>query len=303
MNKTLITGKSGTIGSNLNNIDSIGYSSLAFDLRNQDEAFELVRYTCPDNIIHLAAKVGGLGEHLKQKSSLFIDNMKINLNVLEAAKYYKVPRVLSLLSSCVFSPSSSQPYNEHHLHDAEPFEAHTGYGHAKRMLELHSRLYYEEYKLKYNCIIPTNVYGPYDDFNLEKGHVVSVLIHKCYLAKLQNENFIVWGNGKQERDFLFAKDLSKIIEWALDSYLEKEPLIISNSTPISIAEIAETIAKHLKFKGKIIFDASKPTGQIRRTLSGDKFASIKSDFKFTILDDGIAQTVDWFVNNYYTARK
>lgn len=204
--KTLITGKSGTVGSNL---DGIGFSSKDYDLRQIGKALDIIGETNPDNIIHCAAAVGGLDEHLRFKKKLFYDNMLINLNMLEAARIFKVPRVLSFLSSCIYSDDSEQPYNEDVIHSGEPFESYYPYGYAKRMLEVQSRIYYEEYGLKYNCVIPTNIYGINDDFNIQTGHVIGVLVHKCYLANLCKTDFLVWGDGTQEREFLFTGDVKK----------------------------------------------------------------------------------------------
>jgi len=294
----LITGSSGTVGSNLN---GVGFSSKDYDLRQRGAALDIIAANRPDAIVHCAAVVGGLDEHLRFKKRLFYDNMLINLNLLEAARILKVPRVLSLLSSCIFSDSAYQPYVESDVHIGEPFEDYYPYGYAKRMLEVQSRIYYEEFGLHYNCVIPTNIYGINDDFNIDTGHVIGVLIHKCFNAKRDNTPFYVWGDGSQEREFLFTKDVSKIIDWALVNYLDKEPLILSNNVTVTIGHIAKLIAKAFEFEGPTIFETGKPSGQKSRTLRSYKLIN-KMDIKFTPIEEGIDQTVKWFIKNYEKAR-
>ena len=295
----LITGKSGTVGSNL---DGIGFSSKDYDLRHLDKALNLIIDKKPESIVHCAAVVGGLDEHLRFKKKLFYDNMLINLNILEAARILNVKRVLSFLSSCIYSDDAEQPYNELNIHTGEPFRDYYPYGYAKRMLEVQSRIYYEEYNLKYNCVVPTNIYGLNDNFNINTGHVIGVLIHKCYNAKRDNTPFCVWGDGTQEREFIFTGDVKRVIDWAIDNYLDKEPLVLSNNVPISMGVVAENIAKAFDFKGKLIFEKDKPSGQIKRNLSGDKLSNLL-DIEFTQIEDGINQTVEWFQKNYKVARK
>jgi len=299
--RTLVTGKSGTVGSNLTTCT--GFGSEKYDLREIDGALKAFAYFRPEAIVHCAAVVGGLDEHLRFKKKLFYDNMLINLNVLEAARFCGVRRVLSFLSSCIYSDTASLPLNENNVHAGEPFKAYYPYGYSKRMLEVQSRIYYEEFGLTYNCVIPTNIYGLNDNFNIETGHVLGVLIHKCYNAKKEGKHFYVWGDGKQEREFLFTGDVSKIVNWAIPNYLDKEPLVLSNNIVVTIGEAAELIAKAFDFKGKIVFESDKPSGQKSRSLSGDKLSGLMPDMEFTTIEEGIGLTVGWFLSNYNEARK
>jgi GDP-L-fucose synthase len=291
----LITGKTGTVGSNLD--FGFGFSSRLVDLRNKIQTEDLFARYKPEAVVHCAAKVGGLKLHLEQKYKLFYDNVMINTNVIEAAKNHGVQRVLSYLSSCIYSYSSPSPYTEKMIHDGEPFDVHYPYGYAKRMLEVQSRICYQEFGLKYNCVIPTNIYGFHDNFNSETGHVVAVLIHRAFEAAKTGDDFIVWGDGKQKRDFIFSEDIAKLTQWALENYFENAPLIFSNNTPVEIGEVANLIAKRFNIENKIVFDTSKPSGQKIRSLSGDKLASL-TNFKFTSIEEGINKSVDWFVDNY-----
>jgi GDP-L-fucose synthase len=296
----LITGKNGTIGSNL---DGIGFSSSEYDLRKSGSMTDVILKN-PDTqmIIHCAASVGGLDEHLRFKKRLFHDNMLINLNVLEESRLCGVNRIISFLSSCIYSDDAQQPYNENNIHVGEPFSDYYPYGFAKRMLEIQSRIYYEEYGLIYNCLIPTNVYGINDNFNIKTGHVIAVLIHKCFLAKRDNTSFNVWGDGKQEREFLFTGDVKSIVDWAVNNYYEKAPLVLSNNQPVNLAFVAELIAKAMNFKGKILFESDKPSGQKIRSLSGNKLLSLM-DIEFTSIESGVNTTVEWFLHNYDIGRR
>ena len=293
----LITGKTGTVGRNLN--FGIGFSSKLYDLTLSDDANQLVETIKPDAIVHCAAKVGGLHLHLTEKYRLYYNNLMINTNLIDAAKEHNVKRVLSYLSSCIFSDISKSPYNESMIHDGQPFPVHYPYGHAKRMLEVQSRICYEEFGLIYNCIVPTNIYGYHDNFNEDTGHVIAGLIHRAYCAAKEGKDFVVWGDGNQQRDFIFSEDIAKLTEWALNDYHEKEPLIFSNSTPIRIGDIAEMIAK--KFNTKVVFDTSKPSGQKVRLLDGSKLKDL-THFKFTPIEEGIDKTCEWFIKNYPNVR-
>lgn len=297
--KVLITGKTGSVGSNLS--FGVGFPSSAYDLKDATRATQLIKDTNPDAIVHCAARVGGLQFHLEEKYSLFYDNVIINTNLIHAAKELKVERVLSFLSSCIFSDCAPLPYSEKDIHHSEPASFHYPYGYAKRMLEVQSKICYEKFGLKYNCIVPTNIYGINDNFNPDTGHVVAVLIHRAFEAARSGDDFIVWGDGKQQRDFLFTEDIAKLTQWALENYFDKEPLIFSNNTPIEIGYIAELIAKKFNIEKKLVFDTSKPSGQKIRKLSGNKLASIL-DFQYTPIEEGISKSVDWFVANYPKVR-
>jgi GDP-L-fucose synthase len=300
MKKILVTGRTGTIGANLNFAD--GDESRSHDLRVFSEAQNLLSRFNPDAVVHCAAKVGGLKFHLDEKNKLFFDNTLINTNTIEACRRHGVKRVLSFLSSCIFSDESTPPYDESQIHEFKPAEVHYPYGFAKRSLEVHSRICYEQYGLKYNCVVPVNMFGPKDNFNFDTGHVIGVLIHRAYTAKLSGGDFAVWGNGKQERDFLFTEDVEKLTKWALESYLDKEPLILSADTPLSIGYVAEIIAKKFGILDKLKFDTSKPSGQVKRHLNGSKLRSLVH-FKFTPIEEGVEKTIDWFLANYPNVRK
>lgn len=272
-------------------------------MRDFSKTLELFKEINPEYIIHTAAKVGGLGANINYKGEFFFDNIMINTNVIEAARQIGVKKVVSFLSTCVFPDNSIYPLTEDQIHAGEPHNSNYPYAYAKRMLDIQARAYREQYGMNIANVIPTNIYGPNDNFNLEKGHVIPSLINKCYLAKKNNTDFIIWGSGKPLREFIFTKDIAILTTWALENYNEEEPIIFSTSEEISIKDIALLIAKYMKFDGNIIFDKTKSDGQYRKPSSNKKLMSYLPNFKFTSIEDGLKETIEWFNNNYKIARK
>ena len=278
-------------------------ASWSADLLNFDEVQNMIACTRPSHVIHCAAKVGGVGANSKSQGTFFYENSRINLNVLESAKIYGVKNVLSVLSTCIYPAETEYPLTEANIHNGEPHETNYGYAYAKRVLDIQSRAYREQWGLNYSCVIPTNTYGKHDNFNLEDSHVVPGLIHKCYLAKRDNTDFKVWGSGKPLREFVYSEDMGELIEWASYNYDESEPIILTHSQEISIADLVGIIAEAMDFKGNIVFGADGLEGQYRKPSSNDKLKSYLPDFKFTPIEKGIKETVDWFIANYETCRK
>jgi len=300
--KLLITGGSGLVGSAFN-INATKWSSKDVNLINFDKTLQAMINLMPEYVIHTAGKIGGLLGNMNHKGQFFYENITINTNVLEAARVAKVEKVLSFLSTCIFPDNIKYPLTEDQIHNGEPHNSNYPYAYAKRMLDVQSRAYREQYGCNYVCVIPTNIYGPNDNFNLESGHVLPSLIHKCYLAKQNNEDFVIWGSGKPLREFIYSKDIAQLSLWALENYDEDEPIIFSTSEEISIGDVAQIIAKHMNFKGNIVFDKSKPDGQFRKPSSNKKLMKYIPKYKFTTLEDGIQETIEWFCENYPNVRK
>jgi GDP-L-fucose synthase len=299
--KTLITGGSGLVGSAIGGVKMKVSSN--FDLRNSTITDKLFKDIEPKNVIHCAAKVGGLGGNMNMKGEFFYDNIMINTNVIESCRKYNIEKLVCFLSTCVFPDNVEYPLTEKKIHLGEPHHSNYPYAYAKRMAEIQIRAYREQYDLNYVCVIPTNIYGPNDNFNLDNGHVIPSLIHKCYLAKQSNKPFNVWGSGKPLREFIYSKDVAKLTEWVLDNYDEKEPIILSTSEEVSIKEVVNMIVKHMSFEGDVIWEDDKPDGQFRKPSDNSKLLSYLPDFKFTSLDDGLKETIEWFVDNYESCRK
>jgi len=297
----MVTGGSGLVGSTIN--ADVKLSSKDADLRNWNETISIFEKYKPKEVIHCAGKVGGVGSNMNYKGEFFYDNIMINTNVLEACRITGVKKVVSFLSTCIFPDDIEYPLTEKKIHIGEPHNSNYAYAYAKRMLDIQSRAYKEQYGVNYTCVIPTNIYGPDDNFNLENGHVLPALIHKCYLAKKNNTDFVIWGSGKPLREFIYSEDVGRLTEWVLHNYEEEEPIIFSTSDEISIGNVAEMVVYYMGFKGKLIFDDEKPDGQFRKPSDNSKLKSYLPDFKFTPIEKGIEKSVNWFIKNYEKARK
>ena len=166
------------------------------------------------------------------------------------------------------------------------------------MCDVQIRAYREQYGLNYVSVIPTNIYGPNDLFDLENGHVVPSLIHRCFLAREAGKDLEVWGSGTPLREFIYSEDVARLSEWALKDYEEAEPIIFSTSEETSIKELVEMVAELLRFKGKLKWQTDKPDGQFRKPSDNSKLKKYLPDFKYTPLFEGLKKTVDWFEEHY-----
>jgi len=298
---TLVTGGRGLVGSSLSgDMNRVGSE---FDLRDKAVTDKLFSDLSPKNVIHCAARVGGLGGNMNHKGEFFYDNIMMNTNVIESCRIHNVKKLVCFLSTCVFPNDVEYPLTEKKIHLGPPHNTNDSYSYAKRMAEVQIRAYREQYGLNYVTVIPSNIYGPNDNFDLANGHVVPSLIHKCYLAKKNNTPFKIWGSGKPLREFIFSKDVGKLTEWVLDNYEGEEPLILSTSDEVSIKDVVNLIVKHMSFDGEVIWESDKPDGQFRKPSDNSKLLSYLPDFKFTSLDEGLKETIDWFIDNYENCRK
>lgn len=308
--KILVTGGSGLVGHGILNASKkrdhefVFLSSKDCDLTSFEQTLNLFTKEKPDCIIHLAAIVGGLFRNMDQKVQMLEGNLMINYNVIKAAHHANIQKVVSCLSTCIFPDQTTYPINEKMLHNGPPHFSNDAYAYAKRMLEIHSKTYNEQYGRNYVCIIPTNIYGPYDNFNLDDAHVIPALIHRCYLAKEQGKKFIVKGSGKPLRQFVHTDDLGELIIWVLENYEEQESIILSvgEAAEISIGDVAYLIAKEFQYENHIEFDLEAADGQYRKTADNSKLMSL-TNYKFIPIEEGIKTTVQWFVDNYQSCRK
>jgi len=265
----------------------------------------LIYFYRSDFVIHLAACVGGLFKNMNYKVDMYEKNILINTNFLKVCHEIKIKKVISCLSTCIFPDKTTYPINETMLHNGPPHTSNDAYAYAKRMLEVQSRAYQEQYGDNFICIIPTNIYGPHDNFHLQDSHVIPGLIHKCYLAKKENKPFVIAGSGTPLRQFIYSEDLAILILWTLENYDEKEPIILSvpENLEKSINFIATCIAREFNYENNMEFDTDKPDGQFKKTADNSKLMSFIKSFQFTPIEEGITKTIDWFVNNYNHCRK
>jgi len=301
-NKILVTGGKGLVGSEFIGGQYYKPSSKQYDLIDRDQTYRLMLRGF-DGIIHCAAKVGGVGANMNYKGEFFYNNIMMNTNVIEGARLSGVKNLVAFLSTCVFPDKVDYPLTEKKIHLGEPHFSNNAYAYAKRMTDVQIRAYNEQYGLNYKSVIPTNIYGPNDNYDLENGHVLPALIHKCYLARENKTPLTIWGSGKPLREFIFSKDVAKLTEWVLYNYNENEPIILSTSEEISIKEVVNVITELMNFKGDVIFDSSKPDGQFRKPSDNTKIKNYLPNFKFTPFYEGLKETIEFFENNYSIVRK
>ena len=298
----LVTGASGLVGSAIMKLcgDAIGIGRSNYDLLQWREVEGMFKCHKPKYVLHLAAKVGGVKANMNAPATFFMENLTMNTHILEAAMLNGVKKLVCALSTCVFPDPCPLPLEPKHLHGGPPHDSNYGYAYAKRMLAVQCQTYNEQFGTNFVPVIPCNIYGPNDQFNLDNAHVVPALIHKFHLAKQAGRDVVIWGSGKPLREFIFSKDVARILMMILDSYHFTDPLIISTSQEHSIKQLVETIAKAMDMPmSRVVFDTSKPEGQFRKPSdNGPLMAFLGSDFKFTSLEDGIGETVEWFKANW-----
>lgn len=299
--KKLITGGSGLIGSEFTT--GVKISSRDYNLLEESEVIRMFQENQPEIVIHTAAKVGGLGANMRNNAGFFYENVRMNSFLIHQAKQFHVQRLVCFLSTCIFPDHIKYPLREDQIHEGPPHPSNYGYAYAKRLAEIQVRAYNEQYHSRYFCVIPTNVYGKMDNFNLDNAHVIPALIHKCYLAKLHHRDLVVWGTGNALREFIYSKDVAELTDLLLEKYDGTEPVLISPSYEVSIRELVELICRLMDFKNRIVFETSKPDGQIRKPSTNQKLLSIVGDYKFTTLEEGLGNTIEYFCSNYNSVRK
>jgi GDP-L-fucose synthase len=304
--KTTIFGAKGLLGSALvrtapTNVGLACPSSSELDLR--DEETDLWKKHTKDHCdlwINCAAKVGGVKANADFIADFFIENLKIGKNVIKNAKTLEVKKLVSVLSTCIYPDADyvEYPLTEDQLHNGPPHVSNYGYAYAKRMLEVGSRAYRQQWNCNFITVVPNNLYGLHDNYDESNGHVIPALIKKFYEAKINNTEVVIWGSGKQLREFTFSDDAAKIIWWCAKNYNEAGPINIGNTEEISIRDVAYEIARVIGYKNKIKFDTSKPEGQYRKPSSNKKLKSLGCDVQYTPFLQGIEIAVEFFIKNY-----
>lgn len=310
----LVTGGTGLVGQALREIveaDPVeGYEwyfagSKDADLTDAAAVAALFDRVKPTACLHLAAYVGGLFANMTHRVEFWRRNVAMQDAVMHCCHERGVRRLVSCLSTCVFPDKTSYPIDETMIHDGPPHPSNEGYAYAKRMVDVQNRMYNSQYGHDFTAVIPTNIFGKHDNFSVADGHVIPGLIHKCYLAKKENKPFVVSGSGRPLRQFVFSKDLARLMLWTLREYKETDPIILSvdERDEVSIADVAAAIVRAMGFEGEVVFDTSRADGQFKKTASNAKLRRYLPDFQFTPFDAALKETVEWFVANYDKARK
>jgi len=303
MGKILITGGNGLVGRSFNGYDFIKISTKDGDLKDRNIAKEIIEKHKPDGIIHCAAKVGGIMGNTNYPGDFYHDNIMMNTNVIEEARKNGIKKLIFFSSTCVFPYKVEYPLSPEKIHLGPPHNSNYAYAYAKRMGQVQIQSYREQYGVNYFTVIPCNIYGPGDNYDLENGHVIPSLIHKMYLAKKNNTDFVVWGSGSPLREFIFSEDVAELTMMLYEKYNGVDPVILSTSEEISIKDIVLMIAEIFEFKGDVIFDSSKPDGQLRKPSDNSVIKEMFPDYKFTPIKEGLRKSIEWFIENYENIRK
>ncbi len=300
--KLLITGADGLLGSaiyreaNLIEYEVIPLTHSQCDLTDFHATKAIFDYLKPDVVIHTAAVVGGIGSNMNHPGRFFNTNININNNVLECARLVGVKKLISYMSTCVFPDNAPYPLSVENIHDGPPHPSNAAYAHAKRMLDVQSTSYRTEYGCDFITLIPTNLYGFNDNYDIENGHVLPSLIHKAFIAKKENKPLVVWGTGKPLREFVFVDDMANISLQCLKKYDSSIPLIVSPDEEVTIEYVVKIIGNTVGVE--CVFDHSKPDGQMRKPSNNNRFKSLFPIFEFTSVSEGLGIAISSFAYNW-----
>jgi GDP-L-fucose synthase len=278
------------------------------DLRDRDAVISLFEKYKPTMVVHLASHVGGVYDNMNNNYTYLMDNINTNCNIVEACKQFGVKRLVNILSTCIFPDLGVEyPLTSEQLHNGLPHFSNIGYAYSKRVLHVASKILSETTDTKVINIIPTNLYGKNDNYNLVSSHVIPAIIHKTYLAKYQHTPLEIKGSGKAIRQFLHAEDLARaIIEFLKLSFSNSEITCIVSppeSDEISIKNMVELVCKKFDYRGAVNCDLSCSDGQYKKTTTDTELKKWLPDFQFTPFESGLERAIDFFVKNYDTLRK
>jgi GDP-L-fucose synthase len=298
----LVTGGAGFLGTHVvRHIQARGCQAVIvprsreFDLREKAAIIRLFEQACPDLVIHLAAVVGGIGANRRHPGQFFYDNAIMGMQLMEQARLFGIEKIVVLGTVCAYPKFTPVPFQEVDLWNGYPEETNAPYGLAKKMLLVQAQAYRQEYGLNAIYLLPVNLYGPGDNFDPETSHVIPALINKC-LAAVEGgrAEVVVWGTGQASREFLYVEDAAEAVVLAAEHYHSPEPVNLGSGREISIKELVELIAELTGFKGRLVWDTTKPDGQPRRcletTLAEQAFGfRARTDFR-----EGLKRTIDWY---------
>ncbi|TKX66096.1 GDP-L-fucose synthase [Halorubrum sp. SP9] len=299
----MVTGGAGFLGGHLttelkqraDDVDVFVPRSDEYDLRKSSDIQRALRDSDPDIVLHLAATVGGIGANRANPGKYFYENAVMGIELIEQARLHGVEKFTILGTICSYPKHTPVPFSEDDLFDGYPEETNAPYGIAKKALLTQSRAYRKQYGFNSIYLMPVNLYGPEDDFDLESSHVIPAIIRKCVEARERGDDSITaWGSGEPTREFLYVKDAADGILTATERYDESAPVNLGSGIEISIHDLVETIADVTGFQGEIKWDTSKPDGQPRRKLDTTRAREEFGWKATTEFREGLKQTVAWY---------
>ncbi len=269
-----------------------------YDLVEKEAIQRMLDDARPDLIIHLAAKVGGIGANREHPADFFYDNLMMGTQLMHLAWQRGIEKVVMLGTVCAYPKFTPVPFREENLWDGYPEETNAPYGLAKKMLLVQSQAYRQQYNFNSIFLLPVNLYGPGDNFDPRSSHVIPALIRKCLEARESGQpEVVVWGDGSPTREFLYVEDAAEGILLAAERYNSSEPVNLGSAFEISIKDLAQLIARLCGYEGRLVFDASQPNGQPRRALDTSR-AWNGFGFKAQVdFENGLRATIDWYVKN------
>lgn len=272
--------------------------SHEYDLREIEAIRDLLRDASPNIILHLAARVGGIGANREHPADFFYDNLMMGVQLLHESWRAGVQKFVALGTVCAYPKFTPVPFKEEDLWNGYPEETNAPYGMAKKMMLVQSQGYREQYGFNSIFLLPVNLYGPRDNFDLHSSHVIPALIRKYVEARDEGRPFIeAWGDGSPTREFLYVEDAAKGILLAAERYNASDPVNLGSSYEISIRDLSETIARLTRFEGEVRWDTSKPNGQPRRKLDTGKAKQLFGFESQTTFEEGLRKTIVWYEHN------
>ncbi len=303
--RVLVTGGNGFLGRAVcatlrqyRPAEIIAPRSSEYDLRDNRAVCRLMETVRPEIVIHLAAVVGGIGANRRNPGSYFHDNAIMGIQLMEQARRHEVQKYVLIGTVCMYPKFTPVPFSENDLWSGYPEETNAAYGLAKKMLLVQAQAYRQQYGLNAVTLLPVNLFGPHDNFDLESSHVIPALIRKTLDARDSGTDYVdAWGSGQASREFLYVEDAARGIAMAAESYNKPEPVNLGSGREISIRKLAEMIADLCGFRGEIRWDASQPDGQPRRCLDTTRAAREFAFRATTDLREGLRTTIQWYDEN------
>lgn len=304
--KIVVTGGAGFLGRvvvgllrDFPNVEVFVPRSRDYDLVKPADVGRLLDDTTPEMVIHLAAVVGGIGHNQKNPGRFFYDNLMMGTQLIEQSRLRGVKKFVAIGTVCAYPKFTKVPFKEEDIWEGYPEETNAPYGLAKKMMLVQAQSYRQQYDFNTIYLLPANLYGPYDNFDLETSHVIPALIRKCVAARREGSSFVnAWGTGNVSREFLYVDDCAEAIVSAARTYNGADPINIGTGNEIRIADLANLIAARSGFTGEIRWQSDKPDGQPRRQLDVSR-AEIELGFRArTTLEEGLAKTIEWYEQAY-----